>query len=134
MHTRRAITPAQRQQIIDLRQGPPARTYKQIAKLTGRPYYTVARVLQDAGLQTEETKTITIICDPAGLFQPGPTELNQADLSYMLLLSDLQDGFAFTIGQHHIEVRDNCYFRDDGLFCPPNKSSTLKWYALEGPK
>lgn len=128
------ITPAERQRIIHLRREPYNYNYKQIAQLTGRPYNTIAGALRDAGLQKEQTRAITIICDPAGLFQPGPTELNQADLSYMLSLSNLQDGFAFTIGQHHIEVRDGCYFRDDGLFCPPNKSSTLKWHELEGPK
>ena len=126
------LSPEQRQQIIDLRKGPPPHTYKQIAHITGRPYNTVAHICRDEGLQHEPEKIIVLICDPAGIFEPGPVEWKQCDLAYMLVSSNLQDGFTIDIGSHRLEVHDGVFIRDDGLYCPPNQSGTLKWYEPKG--
>jgi len=132
MPTGQPLTPAQRQEIIDLRQPPHNCSYKQIVARTKRPYNTVAGVCRDAALQHQPGQAINIIFDPSNLFNVGPTELSQADLSYMLALSALPDGFAFTIGPYHITTRDGIYVRDDGQHCPPNNSGTLKWHKPKG--
>ena len=124
------LTPAERQQIVHLRRTD--HTYKQIANTTGHPYNTVAHVCRDEGLQKEKAKTIILICDPAGIFTPGPIEWNQADLASMLTLSALQDGFTVTVGSHRLEVHDGVFFRDDGMVCPANESGSLKWYEPKG--
>lgn len=128
------LTKAQRQEIIALRLEPRTHTYRQIADLTGRPYNTVAGILRAAGLQKETDQTILIVCDPRELFEIGPTELNQADLSYILTLSNPANGFSFTIGSHLITTQDGVYLRDDGMYCPPNKSGQLKWYKSKGAR
>lgn len=128
------LTPEQRQEIIDLRLEPHNHTYRQIADLTDRPYNTVAGILRAAGLQKETDQTILIVCDPRDLFEIGPTEFNQADLAYFLALSDPANGFSFTIGPHLITTRDGVYLRDDGMYCPPNKSGQLKWYKPKGAR
>lgn len=132
MPTGKPLTPIQRQEIIDLRQPPHNCSYKQIVARTGRPYNTIASVCRLAGLQHEPGKAITLIHDPNDIFRPGPIEWNQADLISMLLLSDLPEGFAVTIGQHRLKVQDGCFVRNDGFVCPPNHSGTLKWYRSEG--
>jgi hypothetical protein len=126
------LTPAQRQQIIDLRQEPHNHTYKEIASITGRPYNTVAHILRDEGLHKEPKKIITLIYDPAGIFPPGQVTWNQCDLAYMLGSSALQDGFTIDVGSHRLQVQDNCFIRDDGLLCPASESGSLKWYKAEG--
>lgn len=132
MPTGKPLTPAQRQEIVDLRHGPPTRTYKQIVEITSLPYNTIAGVLRANGLQKEPHKAILIVYDPRDIFKIGPTELNQADLAYMLIWADPPDGFTFTIGPHRITTRDGVYLRDDGRYCPPNKSGQLKWYKAQG--
>lgn len=124
------LTKAEKQQILDLRHS--GHTYKQIAKITGRPYNTVASNCRAAGLQKEPKKTIILICDPAEIFTPGPVEWNQCDLAYMLGSSDLQDGFIVDVGSNRLEVRDGVYLRNDGYYCTPNQSGTLKWYKPKG--
>jgi hypothetical protein len=128
------LTPQQRQEIIDLRREPHSHTYKEIAQITGRPYNTVAGICRDAGLQKEQDKVILIVCDPRGIFEPGPTQFNQADLSYMLALANLPDGFAFTIGSHLIDTQHGIYIRADNHYCLPNRSGKLKWYKAEGAR
>lgn len=122
------LTQTERQQITDLRKGPPSHTYQQITKITGRPYNTVAHICRDAGLQREPKKIIILIHDPADIFSPGPIEWNQADLAYMLNNSNLQDGFTIDVGKYRLEVQNNCFFRSDGMICPANESGSLKWY------
>jgi len=124
------LTKAERQQIIDLRLS--GHTYRQIVDITGRPYNTVAHVCRDANLQKEQDQTILIVCDPSDTFKIGHTELNQADLSYMLSLAGLPDGFAFTIGDHHIETQHGIYIRNDNHYCLPNRSGKLQWFKAEG--
>jgi len=114
------LTPAQRQQIVDLRQS--GHTYKEIAEITGRFYNTVAHICRDEGLQKELDETIILINDPSDTYRLGPTELKQVDLSFMLALSGLPDGFAFTIGTHYVKMQDGMYIRDDGYYCVPNQS------------
>ena len=126
------LSPTQRQQIIDLRRGPPPHTYNQIATITGRPYNTVAHICRDEGLQHEPEKIIALVRDPAGIFEPGRRLWKQADLASMLALSDLQDGFTIDVGTHRLKVRNGTYVRDDGYRCPPNQSGTLKWYPPKG--
>ena len=124
----------QRQQIIDLRKGPPPHTYQEIVALTGRPYNTVAHICRDEGLQHEPEKIITLVRDPAGIFKPGPVKWTQTHLAYMLALSGLQDGFTVNVGTHCLTVQDGCFVRDDGMVCPANESGSLKWYKPKGAK
>ena len=123
------LTPAKRQQIIDLRKA--GHTYKEIASVTNSPYNTVSHICRDEGLQKEEKKIITLISDPAGIFEPGPVEWNQCDLAAMLELSALPEGFTIIIGHHRVEVQNGIFVRDDGWYCTPNHSSALKWYKPE---
>lgn len=126
------LTQPERQQITDLRREPHSHTYKQIAEITGRPYNTVAHIPRDAGLQKEQDEVIRIICDPRKIFKPGPTQPNQADLSYMLALADLPNWFSFSIGQHFITTQHGIYIRDDNHYCLPNRSGKLQWFKAEG--
>ena len=128
------LTQAQRQQIIDLRQGPSPHTYKEIVAITHIPYNTVAHICRDEGLQKEEKQVIVLIRDPSGIFKLGPRDWNQCDLAAMLELSALPEGFIITIGPHRIKVQGGAFIRDDGCYCPPNHSSALKWYKPEEAK
>jgi hypothetical protein len=119
------LTLAQRQRIVDLRRG--GHTYKQVSEITRSPYNTVAGICRAEGLQKERDEAITLVNDPSDTYRLGPTELKQVDLCFMLALSGLPDGFAFTIGSHYIETQDGIYVRDDGCSCVPNRSGTLRW-------